>query len=498
MTGLLWAVLVIIGGLGMTAAGDMVSEEVRDRLDCLPRAILRLAALRLDPAERKAIYDDEWLPELIEIIRGEEARPVTRLVVGTSFALGILVSARRIARDLSLPAPEHAAAPAAGEPGSAAISVPAAIQAMRPLAGRERFLVTLAGGRSDILAFCPSERGKFETLGMTVFMTGLLTVAAVWFALVSVMGMNPVLAFPAAFFGGLVLTGLLRWTIISFRFDGKNKFAVAVPWLIFTMMVGIVLSTPVALRSFQSEINYQVSITRAQQESAFLVLQQHSQVAAQVIYWQNKVNNLDEVINSRGAVPFNPAGDSEFQELTRQLNSERGVAASDYHAWQCQLEGGCGVPAGAGPLARAAEQRYEAAESQVTSLTAQIQAREKNLQAASARSQESRLRQAQADLPGARAQLTSVLSQQESLRNSFLASDEAVNGMIMRIQALYRLSGENVMLAAAWCLLFLSFLLVNCMPLAIMLMRRPGIYEAIHAAVIQRELADALRHFRSE
>ena len=497
MTSFLWAVLVILGGFGMTAAGDMVSEEVRDRLDRLPRAILRLAALRLDPADREDIYDDEWLPELIEILRGDEARPITRLLVGTSYAFGILARARRIARDLHLPAPEQAAA-AIGESASGAISLPAAIRTMRPLAGRERFLAALAGGRSDILAFCPSELGKFETLGVAVFLTGSMTAVAIWFALVSVMGMNPVVALLAAFFGGLVLTGLLRWTIISFRFDGKNKFAVAAPWLMFTMIVGIVLSTPVALQSFQAEINNQISLTEQQQTSTFLALQQHSQVAARVTYWQNKVSNLDKVIESRGAEPFNPATDSEVKELTSQLTSERVVATHDYHSWQCQLDGGCGAPQGAGPLAQADKQQYETAESQIASLTSRIQAREEKLQAANASSQEIRLQQAQAALPEARAQLNSASSQRDSLQSSFFASNEAMNGATMRIQTLYRLSGENVTLAAAWCLLFLSFLLVNCMPLVIMLMRRPGIYEAIHAAVVQRELHDALRHFRNE
>ena len=95
MTGILWAALGVLGGLGMTAIGDMVSEEVRDRLDHLPHAILRLAARRLDPAQRVAVYEDEWLPELTYILK--ETRPITRLVHGTRFALGILLSAHRIA-----------------------------------------------------------------------------------------------------------------------------------------------------------------------------------------------------------------------------------------------------------------------------------------------------------------------------------------------------------------------------------------------------------------
>jgi hypothetical protein len=86
----------------MTAFGDMVSEEVRDRLDHLPHAILRLAARQLDPAQR-VIYDEEWMPELTFILKGDEARPITRLYQGIRFAIGILASARRITRNRKQP-----------------------------------------------------------------------------------------------------------------------------------------------------------------------------------------------------------------------------------------------------------------------------------------------------------------------------------------------------------------------------------------------------------
>jgi transcriptional regulator with XRE-family HTH domain len=100
MSGYLLAVLGVVGGLLAAAIGDMVSEEVRDRLDHLPHAILRLAVRRLDPIERIAIYDHEWLPELTYILQGDEALPVTRLYHGTHFAFGILLTARRITHDL--------------------------------------------------------------------------------------------------------------------------------------------------------------------------------------------------------------------------------------------------------------------------------------------------------------------------------------------------------------------------------------------------------------
>jgi hypothetical protein len=126
-------VLGIVGGLVMTVLGDMVSEEVRDRLDHLPQAILRLAARRVDPAKRKASYDDEWLPELTYILKGDEARPVTRLFVGTRYALGLLFSARRITHHLTRPAPgQLASAPDEGRDVSSALTD---AQAVNPTAG---------------------------------------------------------------------------------------------------------------------------------------------------------------------------------------------------------------------------------------------------------------------------------------------------------------------------------------------------------------------------
>jgi hypothetical protein len=93
VTGFLLAVIGVAGTLGMTAIGDMVSEEIRGRLDHLPHAILRLAAKRLDDAQRAALYEDQWLPELIFILKGDEARPLTRLYHGTRTDLGAMLGA---------------------------------------------------------------------------------------------------------------------------------------------------------------------------------------------------------------------------------------------------------------------------------------------------------------------------------------------------------------------------------------------------------------------
>jgi hypothetical protein len=97
MSGLAWATLGLLSGFLLAALGDLVSEEIRGWLDLAPRAVLRLAAAQLRPEMREITYRENWLPDLIYVLRGAESRPITRLIRGMSFALGLLISAHKIA-----------------------------------------------------------------------------------------------------------------------------------------------------------------------------------------------------------------------------------------------------------------------------------------------------------------------------------------------------------------------------------------------------------------
>jgi hypothetical protein len=69
------------------AVGDVVSEEVRTRLDRLPVALLKVV-LRILPSDDR----DRWLGEgeddLQEVLRGTEAMPITRLWRAGKYAAG--------------------------------------------------------------------------------------------------------------------------------------------------------------------------------------------------------------------------------------------------------------------------------------------------------------------------------------------------------------------------------------------------------------------------
>lgn len=89
-------------GLGVGILADLVSEEVRGRLDRLPHRLIRLAGRRLDPEIREDVVG-EWIAELQTILDIHRATllPITRLIIGTRYALGLLRAGAAINRDLS-------------------------------------------------------------------------------------------------------------------------------------------------------------------------------------------------------------------------------------------------------------------------------------------------------------------------------------------------------------------------------------------------------------
>jgi hypothetical protein len=357
--------------------------------------------------------------------------------------------------------------------------------------GPGQFLITLSGARPEILERCPTERIKFQSLGWAILITCGMATVSMWFALTSAMGINPIAAFPVAIMWGLIIMGIDRWLVTSMPIDGKRKLAVAAPRLVLAVLLGTLISTPIVLRIFESEINNQISIIKETNEAAFLSSQQHSSIQARVTQWQNEVNDLQQVIDSRGAKPLNPADDPIVAGLTSQLTNERKVAASDYKAWQCQLYGGCGAPQGNGVLAQASESRYKADEQQISSLTSQIATREKNLQATDVDSQQSRLEQAQNALPNAQAQLKAAQGEENSLLGNFQNTNSSTNGLLIRLKALDQLSAGDSTLQMTRYLLFLLFLVIEVLPVTVKLLQQPGNYEEILRTVTRRELKQA-------
>ena len=361
-----------------------------------------------------------------------------------------------------------------------------------------RFLINLAGAQPQILDQCPTERIKFQSLGWAILITSGIATVSMWLALYSAMGINAILALAIAILWGLVIMGIDRWLVTSIPPRGSRRWQVALPRVILAILLGSLISTPIVLRLFQSEIDTQVSLIKQQRASAFLAEQQHSTVSQQVTSWQNQVAGLQNVINSGGQQPLNPSADPVIKSLTSQRTAELALEQKYFAQWQCQLYGGPTCTRGNGVLAQASQQSYDRAVQQVNTLTSEIPQRQNALSAQDKASQQTRYQQAASALPGAEKQLSTAAAAEDTLRNNFESNNAATNGLLIRLQALNQLSGKDFTLNAARLLIFLFFLVIECLPVTVKLMQQPGNYEEILQATADRELKVARKRIRTE
>lgn len=129
-----WLVGGFIALLVLPVAVNLLSKEVEGWLDLVPSMLLRLARRRLPTDQREAMYD-EWYAELHAALHRSGDRPLTRLWLAVRFAAGLVLAARRVARELST---SRAAGVEAGN-----------LSSHRPTAGMKLQLINVSPSHAD-------------------------------------------------------------------------------------------------------------------------------------------------------------------------------------------------------------------------------------------------------------------------------------------------------------------------------------------------------------
>jgi hypothetical protein len=365
-----------------------------------------------------------------------------------------------------------------------------------------KVVLGLSGAHEEVLAFVPSERARFESLGWAILITSGVAAVSMWFALASAVGINAILAVPFALAWGLVIMGIDRWLITSMPIDGPRKFAMAAPRLALALLLGTLISTPLVLRIFQSEINAQIAKMQQQSYNSFLIQQQASDVAKQVGTYSSELQYLNNVIATHGAATANTASDpqliaynNQLSTLNNELTHWTNLKNQYYNQYICQLYGGPACPKkGFGPAAKASQANYNSASQQVDTIKGQInqvqgqiQQRDAQLSSHSKADEQARYQQALTQQPIVKNEYDTALQRQNQLQASFFATNQAAHGILVRLEALSQLSSGNLTVSAARFLLFLLFLVIECLPVTVKLLQRPGLYEE---ALLQAQRAE--------
>jgi hypothetical protein len=119
-----------------------------------------------------------------------------------------------------------------------------------------RILIFCSGSSAEILEKCPhSEWIKHTSIGATVLLTSVIAVLSSFFAFQLIFS-TAFISAPIAFLWGLIIFNLDRYIISSFRKNGKpiKEFIQSFPRLFLAVVIALVISKPIEIEIFKSEI----------------------------------------------------------------------------------------------------------------------------------------------------------------------------------------------------------------------------------------------------
>jgi hypothetical protein len=357
-----------------------------------------------------------------------------------------------------------------------------------------RWLILLSGARSDVLDRCTGERTRFHGLGGAILTTASIAATSMTFALASALKLFPPLAVLVGAVWGAAILSLDRWLVTSLPVEGRRRFGFAVPRVLLALLLGAVISTPLVLQIFKPEIDAEIVDIQRERVDAFARAQQSGEIGQRIADLEKSAAHMEAVIASRGETALDPAADPRIQELNTSHKQAVGQRDAFYQEWQCQLYVGppkC-AKKGNGPLARKAEEAYNDAGGRVRDIDREIQRRRKELGDVQNAGKQSRLAQAQDGLRVVKTELDNLTGQQARLRDAFVTENRGSDGLLLRLESLGRVSQDNPTLNLARILLFLFILLIECLPVAVKLMQRPGAYDMILAELEKQEVNSAV------
>lgn len=365
-----------------------------------------------------------------------------------------------------------------------------------------RFLLAVAGTNVRALDKAPGDTPKQVSLAGVILTTSGLAVLSSAFALRTALHLSLAAALLVGLLWGVAIANLDRWLITATArqptFWGNVRLAL--PRFALALIIGAVVSTPLTLEVFRSEINNELTVMQAEQKAAFtrrlaedaryrdLPAQREQIVTLQA----EAATGLDEA-----QVYNNPA----VADLRGQLATVTAGLAKAEQAVVCEKEGKCGSgKVGAGPAFNEKVALRDRLRSQSAELQTALDAKTKQVRTELQRSSTQTRANVQRRLGDlqARVDQTQAAYDAEIQRNA--AAVRNGDGLLARLRALERISTGDDVLLTAHAALFLFFTAIECLPVLFKLllyMGKPSLYEQLTTIEDQTTYADAVRGFRA-
>ena len=263
--------------------------------------------------------------------------------------------------------------------------------------------------------------------------------------------------------------------------DRGRLVLITLPRLVLAAVLALVISTPLVLRIFASDINEQLFVMQERRAAQQATLIAHSAASQQARTLQTQINAAQSILSGRlpesVTSPQLETVQSEIAALQKQAASDFNAENAAYKQWQCALYGGCSngpQVGGNGPLAQAAQQSYFQALANYThdrKLLATAQKSINALQAQLSSTASARLSQLKAQalkhLPVLQGQLSAI---QQKLQNTLQLGgnlNKADTGILAQLEALREVSAQNSVLELARLVVLLLFFIIEILPVTV-------------------------------
>lgn len=205
-----------------------------------------------------------------------------------------------------------------------------------------RFLIKCSGASLEILMNCPRfEITKYSSIGMTIVFTTILALVSSFFAL-SIIFDNLVINIVLALLWAGIIFNLDRYIISSMRASESkwNDFAKAIPRMLIAIIIAVIISKPMEIQIFKSEID------------SFLKIENSKLIS-------------DVDIKYAGLIEDNNQKKKEEEE---QYNDLLMLREQYYQDFKCECDGTCGTrKRGRGVECFSRKEKYETFQAELKS-----------------------------------------------------------------------------------------------------------------------------------
>ncbi|MDO9553426.1 DUF4407 domain-containing protein [Rhodonellum sp.] len=300
-----------------------------------------------------------------------------------------------------------------------------------------RFLVFCSGVHASLLKKAPTETQKYMGIGGTVLFTGILAALSAGYALYTIFqSLAPAISFGLLW--GLMIFNLDRFIVSSMRKRGKAwaEWKMAIPRLVFAVLLAVVISKPLELKIFEREINRKLD----EKKTAFIVKSKEDLKAGftEITELETKIDTLkSEILQARG-----------FRDLLQQQY--------DQERFGTKTDGTSGI-VGLGTNAKKKEEQLDAAQKSLDEISIAHQAR--------------------IDLLEGEIRNFMALRQAEFEKQQ--PGIAGFDGMAARIDALHQLTEESQAMNQANIFIILLFIAVETAPIFVKLISPRGPYDEL-------------------